>query len=59
MDNSGADSKTGVRKTSWAPSSVALVLYTLYNRSKTRLNILSVYTVDGVLVALVYKGFKF
>lgn len=52
----GADSKTGVRKTGWAPSSIAPVSHTPYNRGKTRLNILPAYTVDGVLAASVYKG---
>jgi hypothetical protein len=56
VDKLGADSKTGVRKTGWAPSSVALVLHIPYNWGKTRLNILPAYTVNGVLVALVYKG---
>ena len=56
VDKSGTDSKTGVRKTGLAPSGVALVLYTLYNWGKKRLNILPTYTVNGVLVALVYKG---
>jgi hypothetical protein len=56
IDKSGVDLKTGVQKTGWAPSSVALVLHIPYNRGKTRLNILPAYTVDGVLVALVYKG---
>ena len=31
-------------------------MHTLYNQGKTRLNILPAYTVDGVLVASVYKG---
>ena len=52
----GADSKTGVRKIGWAPSGVALVSHTPYNWGKTRFNILPAYIVDGVLVALVYKG---
>ena len=56
IDKLGADLKTGVRKTSWAPSSIIPVLYIPYNRGKTRLNILPAYTVNGVLVALVYKG---
>jgi hypothetical protein len=56
IDKLGIDLKTGVRKTGWAPYGVALVSYILYNRGKTRLNILPVYTIDGVLVALVYKG---
>ena len=56
VDKSGADLKTGVRKTGWAPSGVALVLYTPYNQGEMRLNILPVYTVDGVLVASVYEG---
>ena len=56
MDKLGVDSKTGIRKTSWAPSSITLVLYTLYNQGKTRLNILPAYIVNGVLVALVYEG---
>ena len=56
VDESGADSKTGVRKTGWAPSGVTPVLQTPYNRGEMRLNILPAYTVNGVLVALVYKG---
>ena len=56
VDKLGADSKTGVRKTGWAPSGVAPVSHTLYNWGKTRLNILPAYTVDGVLAASVYKG---
>ena len=65
VDELGADLKTGVWKTGWAPSGIALVLYTLYNWGETRLNILPAYIVNGVLVALVYeglinsKGFKF
>jgi hypothetical protein len=56
IDKSGADLKTGVRKTGWAPSSIILVSHTPYNWGKTRLNILPAYIVNGVLVALVYKG---
>ena len=56
IDKLGVDLKIGVRKTSWAPSSVILVLYTLYNWSETRLNILPIYIIKSVLVALVYKG---
>jgi len=56
VDKLGADLKTGVRKTSWAPFSIALVLHTPYNWGETRLNILPAYIVNGVLVALVYKG---
>ena len=46
----------GIQKTGWAPFSVAPILYTLYNQGKTRLNILPAYTVNSILVALVYKG---
>ena len=46
----------GVRKTSQAPCGIALVSYTLYNQDKTRLNMLPAYTINGILVALVYKG---
>ena len=46
----------GVRKTGQALYGVVLVSYTLYNWGETRLNILPAYTIDGVLVALVYKG---
>ena len=56
VNESGVDSKTGVRKTGWAPSGVALVSYTPYNWGEMRLNILPAYTVDGVLAALVYEG---
>ena len=56
VDELGADSKTGVRKTGWAPSGDAPVSHTPYNRGETRLNILPVYTVDRVLVASVYEG---
>jgi hypothetical protein len=56
IDKLGADLKTGVRKTGWAPYSITLVLYTPYNWGKIRLNILPTYIVDGVLVTLVYKG---
>ena len=56
VDELGADLKTGVRKTGWAPSGVAPVLQMLYNRGETGLNILPAYTVNGVLVALVYEG---
>ena len=56
IDKSGADLKTGVRKTGWAPSGVTPVLQTPYNRGETRLNILPAYTVNGVLVASVYEG---
>ena len=43
-------------KTSQTPNSVIPVLYPLYNWGEIRLNILPVYTVDGVLAASVYKG---
>lgn len=56
VDKLGADSKTGVRKTGWAPYGVAPVSHTPYNRGETRLNILPAYTIDGVLVASVYEG---
>jgi len=56
VDKSNTNSKTGVRKTGWAPSSIILVLHTPYNWGKTRLNILPTYIVNGVLAALVYKG---
>ena len=56
VDESGADLKTGVWKTGWAPSGVVPVSHTPYNRGETRLNILPAYTVDGVLAASVYKG---
>ena len=56
MDESGADSKTGIQKTGQAPSGVILVLHTPYNWGKMRLNILPMYIVNGILVALVYKG---
>ena len=46
----------GVQKTGWAPYSIALVSYMLYNQGKTRLNMLPAYIIDGILVALVYKG---
>ena len=65
IDKLGIDLKTGVRKTGWAPSSVAPISHTPYNWGETRLNILPAYTVNGVLAALVYegsinsKGFKF
>ena len=50
------DLKTSIQKTGWAPFSIAPVLHTLYNWAKRRLNILPAYTINGVLVALVYKG---
>jgi len=50
------NSKTGVWKLGWAPSSITLVLRTLYNWGKRRLNILPVYTINSILVVLVYKG---
>ena len=56
IDELGADLKTGVWKTGWAPYSVTPVSYTLYNWGKTRLNILPAYIINGVLVASVYKG---
>ena len=56
VDKLGVDLKTGVRKTGWAPCGVILVSYTPYNWGKTRLNILPAYTINGVLVALVYEG---
>ena len=37
-------------------NSTMLILYTLYNRGEQRLNILPAYTVDGILVLLVYSG---
>jgi hypothetical protein len=46
----------GVQKTGWAPCSITLVSYTLYNWGKMRLNILPAYIINSVLVALVYKG---
>ena len=56
VDESGADSKTGVRKTGWAPCGVAPVSHTLYNWGEMRLNILPAYTINGVLIASVYEG---
>ena len=56
VNKSGVDSKTGIRKTGWAPFGIALVLYMLYNRAEKRLNILPTYIMDGVFIALVYKG---
>ena len=56
VDELGVDSKTGMRKTGWAPNSVTLILHTPYNQGETRLNMLPVYTVDSVLVASVYEG---
>jgi len=38
------------------PVGTTPILYTLYNRSKQRVNILPAYTVDGILVLLVYSG---
>jgi hypothetical protein len=56
IDKLDTDLKIGIWKTGWAPYSIVLVLYTLYNWGKIRLNILPIYIVDGILVALVYKG---
>ena len=56
VDELGADSKTGIRKTGWAPSGVISVLHTPYNRGEMRLNILPAYTVNSILIASVYKG---
>ena len=56
VDESGADSKTGIRKASWSPVGVAPILYTPYNRGEQRVNILPAYTVEGVLVSSVYSG---
>ena len=56
VDKSGADLKTGIRKASWSLVEVTLVLYTLYNYSKQRVNILPAYTINGMLVLLVYTG---
>jgi len=56
VDKLGINLKTGVRKTGWAPCGITLVLYTLYNRGETRLNILPAYIVNSILVALVYKS---
>ena len=50
------DLKTGVRKAGWAPFSIVPVLQTPYNQGERRLNILPIYTINGVLVASVYKG---
>ena len=50
------DLKIGIRKLGQAPFSIILVLQTPYNQGKRRLNILPIYTINGVLVALVYKG---
>ena len=65
MNKSGVDLKMGIQKTGQAFNSIIPVLYTLYNLGETKLNILPIYIVNSVLVALVYeglinsKGFKF
>ena len=56
IDKSGADLKTSIRKASWLLVGVVPILYILYNRSKQRVNILPAYTVEGVLVSLVYSS---
>ena len=56
VDESGADSKTGIRKASWSPVGVTPILHTPYNRGEQRVNILPAYTVEGVLVSSVYSG---
>jgi len=56
MDKLSINLKTGVRKTGWTPFGIILILYTPYNWGKIRLNILAAYIVNGILVALVYKG---
>ena len=55
-DESGADSKTGIRKASWSPVGVTPILHTPYDRGEQRVNILPAYTVEGVLVSSVYSG---
>ena len=55
-DESGADSKTGIRKASWSPAGVTPILHTPYNRDEQRVNILPAYTVEGVLVSSIYSG---
>ena len=56
IDKLSVDLKIGMRKTGWAFCGIVLVLYTLYNWSEMRLNMLPTYTVNSILVALVYKG---
>lgn len=56
VDESGADSKTGIRKSAWAPVGTTPILHTPYNPGEQRLNILPAYTVDGVLVSSIYSG---
>jgi len=62
IDKLGIDLKIGIQKTGWAPSGIALVLYTLYNQNKIRLNILPAYIIDSILVTKGLtnsEGFKF
>jgi hypothetical protein len=56
VDELGIDLKMGIWKTDWAPCSVIPVSHILYNWGEMRLNILPIYIIDGILVALVYKG---
>ena len=56
IDESRADSKTGIQKASQLLVGVILVLYILYNSSKPRVNILPIYTFNSVLISLVYSG---
>ena len=65
INKSGIDLKTGIQKTSWASYNIISVSYTLYNWGEIKLNILLIYIINSVLIALVYKslinnkGFKF
>lgn len=55
VDESGCDSRTGQRKTGWAPTGLTPELVTRLERS-ARYSVLPAYTVDGVLTADVYTG---
>ena len=56
VDESRADSNTGIRMASWSPVGVMPVPYILYNRGKQRVNILPTYTIKGALVLSAYRG---